>query len=154
MVRLSHIDSLQNSACKTKAGEFCKSPFPYEGKTFTQCTSYKSDKAWCPTQVRVEIQKYASYSLYSCTVQGLLYQANGEIVEPGVLLVSRKMCVWSCYILYIYPGCLCGDAIDLVCGMDGIDYPNPCEAECKGTLIECKGRCPCAPSERLHIFCL
>ena len=49
-------------------------------------------------------------------------------------------------------GCACPDTLDLVCGMDEKEYPNPCEAECKGTIIECKGPCPCQPSRTCPIF--
>ena len=49
-------------------------------------------------------------------------------------------------------GCACPDTLDLVCGMDGKEYPNPCEAECKGTVIECKGKCPCQTSGTCQIF--
>ena len=31
-----------------------------------------------------------------------------------------------------------------VCGQDGQTYSNVCELNCKGSKIECSGRCPCA----------
>lgn len=39
--------------------------------------------------------------------------------------------------------CGCTDSDEPVCGSDGINYRNPCFAECAGETIYSSGRCPC-----------
>ena len=59
--------------------------------------------------------------------------------------VNQMVPVNLCFTVYIHflLGCSCTDTFDPVCGVNGMDYPNPCEATCKGTSMECKGSCPC-----------
>ncbi len=42
-------------------------------------------------------------------------------------------------------GCACPDVYAPVCGVDGVTYPNSCEAKCKGVNIAYEGKCrePC-----------
>ena len=39
--------------------------------------------------------------------------------------------------------CLCSREIDLVCGVDGVDYVNDCVAKCEDVEVSCEGSCPC-----------
>ncbi|GMH38578.1 hypothetical protein BSKO_06462 [Bryopsis sp. KO-2023] len=39
--------------------------------------------------------------------------------------------------------CVCTLEFNPVCGVDGMTYPNACQAGCSGTLVECLGECPC-----------
>ena len=75
-------------------------------------------------------------------------------MEKGVQMVSIKIdCTgYRTFHIHFQSGCACTDSLDLVCGLDGKEYPNPCEAECKGTLIDCKGPCPCLTSGTCPIF--
>ena len=45
--------------------------------------------------------------------------------------------------IIIIIGCGCPPTGDSVCGVDGKDYVNACEADCAGIQIDCKGSCPC-----------
>lgn len=38
-------------------------------------------------------------------------------------------------------GCACPAVVDTVCGCDGLEYGNACEADCAGTLSYTAGPC-------------
>jgi Kazal-type serine protease inhibitor domain len=53
------------------------------------------------------------------------------------------------------PGdCLCAAVFDPVCGANGVNYPNGCEARCAGTTVASKGNCPAAGTGGAGAGCL
>ena len=40
-------------------------------------------------------------------------------------------------------GCDCPEVDDPVCGFNAETFRTPCDAECAGEKLKCKGPCPC-----------
>lgn len=45
--------------------------------------------------------------------------------------------------IFFSVGCICPAVFAPVCGDDGNDYGNECEANCDGAKVACDGSCPC-----------
>jgi hypothetical protein len=106
-----------------------------------------------------------------CGCDGVSYGNDCERLQSGAILAHRGACVEKCGgaeakscpegQLCNFPTgscgeddrqgecasapkkpCACTKRYDPVCGCDGQDYPNPCEARCAGVSLRKRGKCP------------
>ena len=89
---------------------------------------------------------------------GAIVSCEGTVCPCQVTLSRPKNCGTRKKVARqpLLQDCVCTDEFNPVCGLDGMDYGNPCEAGCAGTGVQCYGDCPCpvGPPNGLHFLLL
>ena len=61
-----------------------------------------------------------------------------KVDHTGFMVGEKAQCGANCE-----KPCECTRKLEPVCGHDGKQYDNPCDAECAGASINCHASCPC-----------